>query len=613
MSQIQQIKEAVNIVDIIGERLKLQKAGSSFKANCPFHSEKTPSFNVSEQMQRYKCFGCGEGGDVLEFLQKYEGMTFLESMRYIADRVGIELQDFQRTQADDERDRLLAILNLSKEYYHYLLTKHKVGRSARDYLQKRGITQESIKLFQIGYSMQSWDGLINFLHKKKKYSLQDIEKTGLIIGNKTGRYYDRFRDRIIFPLKNHRGQVVGFSGRLLSTNPKEAKYINSPETTLYHKSELLFGYSELFREIKKKNEIIVTEGEFDVISSAQAHVNNIVAIKGSAMSHEQVKLFSRVADKVLLALDADEAGIKATRRAIELIKDTTLELRVINLLEFGSDLDGEAQNQSKDPDELARKNPKEWREMAGKSISVYEFLLNIILAKYDASKPEDKSKILVELAPILTSISLEVERDFYIQKLAVALNVKSDLILEDIQKINAKLAINPKNNTRVEIKADSISPKKNIPKSIRNKHEEYLLFLLLRAQSQDFSKFLAQIKDMDFITPSANHIISQLLGYKKVFSLKEFAQTLSEDYKQAIFDWYINPEYISTYEEDEIDQEWSNTLKSLKNEIVKDEINSLNKKIEQLDSKNQKTADEEKELEQLLLKIVELQKRNKAK
>jgi DNA primase len=533
-------------------------------------------------------------------------------MRYIADRVGIELQDFQRTQADDERDRLLAILNLAKEYYHYLLTKHKVGQSARDYLQKRGITQESIKLFQIGYAMQSWDGLINFLHKKKKYSLQDIEKTGLIIGNKTGRYYDRFRDRIIFPLKNHRGQVVGFSGRLLSANPKEAKYINSPETTLYHKSELLFGYSELFREIKKKNEIIVTEGEFDVISSAQAHVNNIVAIKGSAMSHEQVKLFARVADKVLLALDADEAGIKATRRAIELIKDTTLELRVINLLEFGSNLDGEAQNQSKDPDELARKNPKEWREMAGKSISVYEFLLNIILAKYDASKPEDKGKILVDLAPILTSISLEVERDFYIQKLAVALNVKPDLILEDIQKINAKLAISPKNNVHVETKADSSLPsKKNTPKSIRNKHEEYLLFLLLRAKNQDFPKFLAQIKDMDFITPSANNIISKLLEYKKDFSLKEFAQTLSEDYKQAIFDWYINPEYISVFNEDEIDQEWSNTLKSLKNEIIKDEINNLNKKIEQLDSKNQKTVDEEKELGQLLLKIVELQKRNK--
>lgn len=605
MSQVQQVKDATNIIDIIGDRLKLQRAGSSFKANCPFHSEKSPSFNVNEQMQRYKCFGCGESGDVLEFLQKYEGMTFLESLRYLADRAGIELEDFQRTTADDERDRLMAILNLAKEYYHFLLTKHKTGQKARDYLKERGTTNESIKLFQMGYALPGWDGLISYLYKKKKFSLQDIEKTGLIIRNNSGRYYDRFRDRVIFPLKNHRGQVVGFSGRLLNQNPKEAKYINSPETSLYHKSNLLFGYSELFREIKKKREIIVTEGEFDVVSSAQVHVNNIVAIKGSALTMAQVKLFERVADKVLLALDTDSAGVKATRRAIELMKDTPIELRVINLLEASAD-----GKQAKDPDDISRTDPKLWRDMASRSISVYDFLLRITLDKYDATKPEDKSKILKEMAPVLVSISLEVERDFYIQKLAEALNVKPDLIKDDIRKIADKKALSSNPSKKTVDKKESVTKVSKKTQSVRERFEKYILFLLFRSDPDDVFKYFKQIENLNFSIFGAAQILEKLGKFNDTFSLKSFATTLPEDLKQVLFDWYLNPEYATNFEIENLPEEWNTTLVALRKETSKEQINEINRQIEQLDSKNTKTAQEEKILEELLMKIVELQKRS---
>src|SRR5690606_35001535 len=209
-------------------------------------------------------------------------------------------------------------------------------------------TQNSIKLFQLGYSSPGWDGLVRYLHTKKKYALADLEKAGLVIRGNGGRYYDRFRGRVMFPLKDHRGRVVGFSGRLLESDAKEAKYINTPETLLYHKSHMLYGYKELFAEIKKKEEVIVVEGEFDVISSAQAHVNNVVAIKGSALTKDQVKLLARAAKKIILCLDADAAGAEATRRAIEVVGDTEVELRVI-------DLSGLTEGE-KDVDELARHN-----------------------------------------------------------------------------------------------------------------------------------------------------------------------------------------------------------------------------------------------------------------
>ncbi|MFZ1721986.1 MAG: DNA primase, partial [Microgenomates group bacterium] len=427
MSQIQEVKDATDIVTVIGERLTLQRAGTYYKANCPFHSERSPSFFVNETIQRYKCYGCGEHGDVFEFLEKYEGLSFYETLKFLAEKAGITLKEQSRTKEDELRDEVLTALNLSKEYYHYLLVTHDVGIKAREYLKKRGISMTMIKHFGLGFSMDSWDGLLTYLQKKKKISHQVLLAAGLVITGKTNRSYDRFRGRIMFPLKNHRGQVVGFSGRTLESDPKEAKYINSPETLVYHKSALLFGYSEQLQEIRKSKTMIVVEGEFDVISSVQAHVPNIVAIKGSAFTKEQARLIARLVETVYLSLDTDAAGVKATKQALQVLKPYEIDVRVIRIPD------------GKDPDELARNHPKEWREAAKRSISVYEFLLESALKQHDETTPEGKRAIMKEIAPYISDITHAVEREHYISLLSQALKVKQDIIRSDVAMYSAKL------------------------------------------------------------------------------------------------------------------------------------------------------------------------------
>ncbi|MFZ5437956.1 MAG: DNA primase [Patescibacteria group bacterium] len=590
MSQVQQVKDATDIIQVIGERIKLQRSGSSYKAPCPFHSEKTPSFFVSEQLQRYRCFGCGETGDALDFLQKYEAMSFAEALKYLADQAGIQLAEFQKTNDDELRERLLAILNLAKEYYHYLLTIHSIGEQARKYLKERAISQESIQLFNLGYSMTSWDGLVKYLHHKKKFPLEEIEQTGLIIKGRGGRYYDRFRGRVMFPLKDHRGRVVGFSGRLLDKVAKEAKYINTPETKLYHKSKMLFGYKELLSEIKKKEAVIVVEGEFDVISSSQNHVNNIVAIKGSALTQEQVKLISRIAKKILLCLDADEAGIKATKRAIEVVGDTDIELRVIDL----SSLEGGA----KDVDELARSTPKVWRELENQSISVYEFLLRFSLRKNDPERPEGKREIIKEVGPVFAEITHAVEKDFYIKKLAETLKVKSELIKQDLQKI--------KQNLPLESAREPISTQRNLP-SRRQSLERYLIFLLF--ESNKFSEKIKLINDFAWQTPGLFELIKHFSSaeFKNKLDLKKATQGLAEDLKQLVFDVVYDPKFISLKEQIDFEVEWLNTWLILRNESARASIKLLQAEIKELDRKAEKTEQEELEFNNLLKKIAHYQ------
>ncbi|MEK7458270.1 MAG: DNA primase, partial [Patescibacteria group bacterium] len=316
-NQVQEVKDAIDIVQMIGERVHLTKAGKSFKGLCPFHSEKSPSFFVTSDIQRYKCFGCAKSGDIFTFLEEYEGMTFAESLQELAGRAGITLERHVFTKDDVERQRLYEILSLAREYYHYILTEHKSGKPARDYLQSRGVAHETITTFKLGYALDSWDALQRYLINKKKYTRKELLDAGLLVQGNSNRPYDRFRGRVMFPLTDTLGKVVGFSGRVLDPKAKEAKYINSPETQLYHKSELLFGYSILKPIIKKEEEVFVVEGELDALSSYQAGVKNVVAIKGSALSDQQMRLLSRTAKRVVLALDADNAGVEATIRAIE--------------------------------------------------------------------------------------------------------------------------------------------------------------------------------------------------------------------------------------------------------------------------------------------------------
>lgn len=595
MSQIAEVKAGNDLIEIIGERLSLQRSGSQFRALCPFHSEKSPSFFVSQEFQRYKCFGCGENGDVFTFLEKYEGMTFQEALQMLAERAGITLESYRPTHDEDQRTAVLAVQNLAKEYYHFLLTKHEAGETARQYLKERGVTAESIRLFQIGFSLPAWDGLVAYLHGKKKYSLEILLAAGLVIAGKNGRYYDRFRGRIMFPLNNRRGQVVGFSGRVLEKDTKDAKYINSPETSVYHKSEMLFGYSELLQEIRKKKEVVVVEGEFDVISSTQAHVNHVVAIKGSALTMQHLQLISRVADKILFSLDMDSAGVAATKRAITILKETSLEARVVVV------------PSGKDPDELARTQPAAWREAVKASISIYDYLLQAAQKQHDAATPEGKRAIIDDLAPVISSISHAVERDVYLKKLATILSVKESLVAEDIEKFKqGKMGNRP---IARKAKADSAV---QLAPSRQAKLEKYILHLLLTAPTLS-PTYVHALEGITFELPGAKALLTAISQGLQGTTLTQLIKELPEDLKELYFEIASDPRLVTTDPKIEWADEWQKAVTELQQESTKQQVNLINQKISEFDNLGHLTPEQEAEQTALLQEVVMLRKKLRVK
>jgi DNA primase len=600
MSQIQEVKAASDIVQLLGSRLSLQRAGTQWKAPCPFHNEKTPSFFINEQFQRYKCFGCGESGDVFTFLEKYEGMTFPEALKYLADQAGITLQTVVPDAADQQRETMLAILDLAKEYYHYVLTEHKAGQAARDYLSQRGTNNQSVKIFQLGYALPAWDGLVQYLHHKKKFDLDDIVATGLAIKHSSGRVYDRFRDRVMFPLKNHRGQVVGFSGRVIDAAIKEAKYINTPETSLYHKGQMLYGYIELFQSLRQHKTAVVVEGEFDVISSAQVEVNHVVAIKGSALTPDHLKLLRRVVDQVVLALDTDAAGVEATKRAISLSQDSGLDVRVA-VLPHG-----------KDPDELARNNPKAWREATQHSVSTYDFLLQASLKAHDSTTAEGKTAIMRELGPIWAAIPLAVEQAVYIKKLAEALQTKEELVKQDVQRLanGTQRSFGPRRPTVPLKSVPGATPASTAkPKALtrQEKLERWALFLALRTTDSLIKPHLKTLESLPELNAQWLSLL-QPLASAKFSTVTELTALLNQDQQTQLFEVYVYPEFLESFRPDEWQSEWETTLAELQKLGWQRRVKALTQQLEHLEAQEPQTSDQEQQYQQLLEELSTAQK-----
>ncbi|KKU09188.1 MAG: primase protein [Candidatus Woesebacteria bacterium GW2011_GWB1_45_5] len=404
--QVEEVKQKTDIVSIIGERIEIKKAGRNFKANCPFHGEKTPSFMVSPELQIFKCFGCGEGGDAFSFLEKYEGMEFGEALKYLADRAGVKLQRVDLG-AGSEKEKLIEINTQALRFYNYLLLSHPIGQKALDYLLKeRGLKKQTIEEFSLGYSPENPATFKKFLVDKKKFNPGDIAKggLGLIRGS---QIYDRFSGRIVFPLFDHRGNPVGFSGRVLPWDKRETgKYINSPETPLYHKSNVLFALNLTRPFIKKKKVAIVVEGELDAILSYQAGIRNIVAIKGSALTEEQVRLLSRFAPKFILALDADIAGDSAARRGITVAGNLGVEVKVATITKY------------KDPDEAARGDLESYKKDLINAKGVWDYLIDSVFAR--------------------SEIGDKIVQAHYANVLARKLDVPLSAVSEEIGKVEAK-------------------------------------------------------------------------------------------------------------------------------------------------------------------------------
>ena len=431
-NQVEEIKKKINIVNIVGEQVALKKKGKNFVGLCPFHGEKTASFMVNEELQIYKCFGCSKGGDVYKFLMETEGLDFPEALEKLADKAGVKLVK-RVGEGHDSKRELIVVHDLAAEYYHYLLTKHSAGEAARRYLKERGIKEKLIETFRLGYALPEWDGLVRYLVDKKGYKPEVLTAAGLAVGNGK-RLYDRFRGRVMFPLLDISGRVVGFSGRVLPSfaeaskgkaGYEEAKYINSAETEIYHKGKTLFGLTVARNDIKKKNRVVLVEGELDMISSFAAGVTETVAIKGSALTTEMVGILSRLTNTFVLALDADAAGEAAMKRSIEEAEKLELSIKMVEIVG------------GKDPDEIARSEPREWLEMVEKAAPVYEFFFNKAIGKWGTDSVEGVGRVVREVVPYLAKVENSVIREVWARKLAEKVGVDKARVWEEIEKIRS--------------------------------------------------------------------------------------------------------------------------------------------------------------------------------
>lgn len=579
--QVQRVKQAVDIVEVVGGRIQLKKAGRNFKGLCPFHGEKSPSFFVSSEMQMYKCFGCGVSGDVISFIEAYEGLTFPEALEQLATKAGITLHKRQRTNKETETEKLKEMLHLTQEYYAYLLTKHRVGKKARDYLRERGIHQESIRDFGLGYAPKSWQGLWDYLVKKKQYEASLAQRTGMFVTSERGRIYDRFRGRIMFPLTDFADNVVGFSGRLLEKEVKEAKYINTPETELYHKGELLYGMSRLKRQIREADRVVVMEGEMDVISSVQAFVPEVVAVKGSALTEAQVLLIRRLTKNIVLCLDADAAGQEAMKRAVEVSEAKAMSLRVIRL------------TGRKDPDELARSDPKAWRELSKQTISVYQFLMDLAFEQYDVDTGEGHKRISESMAPVLNAIENEVERDFYVKKLASRLGVQPRK-LEEVMTKQANL------KQSVVMQAPK---EKSKPLSRQERLERYLVSVGLQFGSE-MREIFEEIESRWF---TEEYLLQLVVDLKQIFSrskdmiLANIVDEVKPEQRQLVLELYGEDEALLHLTKPELKRIYEKTVVDLQRAYV-------TRKKRQLTQELAKSSGDERKMATLRQELLKLMK-----
>jgi DNA primase len=460
MSVIREVKQRVDIVELVSEYVTLQKTGRNFKGLCPFHSEKHASFFVFPEQQTWHCFGaCGTGGDIFSFVMKKEGVDFGDALRLLAQRVGLTLRTAEAgDKAEDEKkQRLFQINEAAAEYYHHLLSSTKAGEAARTYLTGREVAPETIKEFRLGFSPDTWETIKNYL-LNKGYREEELVQAGLLVEKEDGGNYDRFRKRLMFPICDIQGRVTGFGARALDDS--STKYVNSPQTLIFDKSSSLYGIDKAKPGIGKRNLAIIVEGYTDVLAAHQRGWQNVVGSMGTSLTEKQVGVIKRLTGNITLALDADVAGEEATLRSKAILAHSNTEANVI-LLPSG-----------KDPDEVIREDPALWQELVERAVPILDFAFESVLSKVDINKARDKSLAIQRLLPSIYEMRDPVQRFHYVEKLARALKIKASELEAALQKL------------RTGIKGPRASKPTEQPaldrRLVSSPVEEYCLALLLQ-------------------------------------------------------------------------------------------------------------------------------------
>jgi len=570
MSDVDEIKQKLDIVQIVQEYIQMTQAGMNWKARCPFHDEKTPSFMVSQEKQIFHCFGCGKGGDIFTFVQEIEGMDFPEALRLLAKKAGVTLKQTD-PRVHSQKTRVIDIHKWAAAYWQKVQQESKIAEQARNYLKKRGLSKETLMDFKIGYAPEGWDKMLNFL-KSKKFTEAEINQAGLIKRKeRSSGFYDRFRNRIIFPISDIHGTIIAFGGRAMSAEDS-AKYLNSPQTIIYDKSFTVYGLDKAKQEIKEKDLAIFVEGYMDVISSHQAGVKNVIATSGTALTPGHIKFIKRYTNNVAFCFDQDLAGQNAAQRSIDIAIAEEMNIQIIKVL-YG-----------KDPDECIQQGVDLWKKSIQQAMPYMEFNIDLVKQKYDLSNIDHKKRAAIELLTQVVKIKSKIEQDYWIRHISELLSVSESLLWEamPVQK-----TIIPTETGLVDISSE------------KNKDVYSLLFGLIITYPENIKYLSESLESKMILTAKWIEFYKKLIEWynkNENISKTEFDKWLklqdSEVFNQGFFDsliLYIQKEFDS-FTEAQIQNEIISLVRKIKKDYFQKRIDELMKMIKQLE-----TAKESKE------------------
>lgn len=555
-SSVEQVKEKVDIVELVGSYVKLQKAGINYRALCPFHSEKSPSFFVSPSRQTFKCFGCGQGGDIFRFLMEIEGVEFGDALRLLAKRAGVELVPTrQDSQFRTERTRMYELCELACQFFEKQL-QSSAGKEALSYLFSRGVSEGSVATWRLGYAPDAWQGLSDFL-VGKGYTREEIIKAGLAIARSSGEgSFDRFRGRVMFPIHDLQSQVIGFGGRVLKSSQDEVKYMNVPSTPLYDKSRVLYGLDKAKLAVRKQDACILVEGYMDVILSSQAGIEHVAAVSGTALTPHHLRVLGRYTKNLATAFDMDAGGDSATRRGINLAQSQGFAVNVILMPE------------GKDPADLVREAPERWKELCGKGVSVMDFYFSTAFSSYDKKSQEGRRQITELLLPVIKRIPNRIERSHWVRELASRLGVGEEDVLEEMAKTESK-------EERYGIEPEE---RVNVPSLSRKERIEERLLMLLARKPEYLSKADEEFSSM--MSERGRKAVQFLREGKK--GTEEIDESLREFYNY--YAGILMRAEIEEIQEGSLEEELDSCARELARISLKERLDAISREIKLAES-----------------------------
>ena len=548
MGVIDEIKQRIDIVDVVSQYAKLTKAGRTFRALCPFHSEKNPSFFVYPEQQSWHCFGaCNTGGDVFSFVMRKQSIDFGEALRLLAQRAGVAMPSkFEPGAKSEERQKLFQANEAAAQYFHNLLLNSTAGEKAKSYVLGRGLSLKTIADFQLGFSLDSWDALKQYLINRG-YTEAELLTAGLIVEAEAGKAHDRFRHRLMFPIFDARGRITGFGARVLHFVKDDSvpKYVNSPQTPLFDKSSTLYGINLAKDAIRQQNLAVIVEGYMDVITAHQNGFCNVVASMGTSVTEKQVNILKKLSKNIALALDADAAGDEATLRAVGYENTLDAEVKVIIL------------PRGKDPDDVIKEDAKAWQELVTEALPIVDYTFNVVTSELDLTKAGGKSSAVDKLLPIIAEINDPIRQAHYLQKLAQLLKVSE-------RSIEAALARTRPRQARAEPPKQGVAIP--LPPLLSSPVEEYCLALLL--QYPELRNSAGELLP-EYFENSENHEI--FIAWQQCDKIESVKERLEPEIHQHL-DSLLTRKLLS----DKIEQKYAECALELRGKFLR----SLTRKIE---------------------------------